>query len=326
MNRIISVVIPLFNRQKFVAATLRSLAPEHHKEVELQIIVVDDGSTDDGANMIRNQFPHVLVVSNRVNKGASACRNQGLAIASGDFVFFIDSDDLVEPGFFDNKLRLLFENQEVIGVYGPWCHFESEGEFRNQDIRPRRGQYPIYSADSNALILENLLSGWFIPINATLWRIQYIHKVGGFSEKLKINQDVDLYFRLLQQGHVIGVYSPRALIRIHSGDRVGHKISEEKLWQIMKVREFFFETLVGNGLDTTNNRKALALYGFNMWAMYRKAYPTVARSFLQFSNSIYPRLQLKGGVLLRGLARLVGNSNAVILKQLIRSSIRSQEF
>lgn len=322
----ISIVIPLFNRAKLVSDTLQSVAPENHPGVSLEVFVVDDHSSDDGVRVVTERFPWVKIITNIENRGASACRNQGLKEASGNYIFFLDSDDLVEPGFFKGRLELLEREFDAIGAYGPWSYFESDSGFEAIALTPRKADYPIQAEPSNELLLSNLLAGWYIPINATLWRIQYVRKVGGFSEELKINQDVDLYFRLLQQGHVIGVYSPRALIRIHSGDRVGHKISEEKLWQIMKVREFFFETLVGNGLDTTNNRKALALYGFNMWAVYRKAYPTVARSFLQFSNSIYPRLQLKGGVLLRGLARLVGNSNAVILKQLIRSSIRSQEF
>jgi glycosyltransferase involved in cell wall biosynthesis len=315
----ISVIIPLYNREHLISYTLQSLSAENHPDVSLEVILIDDNSTDNGVLLIKQKFSWVNLITNTINKGASACRNQGLKLAKGQHVFFIDSDDLVEPGFFFNRVMTLVEDPKLIGAYGPWTHFETEANYTIDTLRPRKSQYPLHSTDSNQLLLRNLLSGWFVPINATIWHTDVVRISGGFSESLKINQDVDFFFRMLQLGPIAGVDSPKALIRIHKGERVGQTISEEKLLQILNLRKYFYQTLEEKNLSSLENREALASYLLNMWALYRNAYPVVAKACLNFSKDIYPDLQLKGSVGLRLLSKLVGIEKAIVFKQFFRS-------
>ncbi|HWC76571.1 MAG TPA: glycosyltransferase family A protein, partial [Blastocatellia bacterium] len=99
----VSVIIPLYNRANLICFTLESLRADLHPGVGLEIIVVNDASTDDGVERVARNFPNVRVL-NQEHSGAPAARNAGLALASAEATLLLDSDDLVEPGFFKPRL------------------------------------------------------------------------------------------------------------------------------------------------------------------------------------------------------------------------------
>lgn len=316
---LVSVVVPLFNREKLISYTLNSLHPNHHPGVAMEVIVVDDGSTDRGVETVTSDFPWVKVVRNTVNRGASFCRNRGLELAKGSSICFVDSDDLLEKDFFATRVNLLETNPDICGAYGPWVHFESNAAFDERHVRPRKTSYPFYSAAEHNIILENLLIGWFIPINAFVWRAESVLKSGGFNEQLAINQDVDFCFRQILGGPVCGIPSPRALIRIHQGERVGRTISESTLSQMLDLRKYFLSTLRNSGMLMQRHSDALATYAFHLWADNRKSHPEASKLHLDFSRSLNPNLKLKGSLWFRTLALCLGNERAVKVKQQIQS-------
>ena len=100
----VSLVIPLYNKGEHVAACLRSVLAQSHPAMEL--LVIDDGSTDDGAaQMLALQAPSVRLVS-QPNAGVSVARNRGIALAQGDVVAFLDADDLLHPEYLATLVRL----------------------------------------------------------------------------------------------------------------------------------------------------------------------------------------------------------------------------
>ena len=100
----ISLVIPLYNKGEHVAACLRSALAQTHPALE--VLVIDDGSTDDGAAQVQAmQAPSVRLVS-QANAGVSVARNRGIALAQGDVVAFLDADDLLHPDYLATLVRL----------------------------------------------------------------------------------------------------------------------------------------------------------------------------------------------------------------------------
>lgn len=315
------MIIPLYNRIDLIPFTINSLDSSKHPHIELQVIVVDDSSTDGGPDHVESNFPWVKLIRNSVNKGAPACRNQGLSVARGEFVLFLDSDDLIEEDFFKAKLDAFTQFPNIAGVYGPWDYFESEAEFQEKDVRPRHTPYPLYQVPEQQKVIENILGGWFTPIHAMVWRTEWVKKIGGFREDLIINQDVDFCFRMLVKYPVVGVSSTRALIRMHDGVGIGalsqNDVLPQKLNQILHLREEMVEDLSELDRYDDANRKAVARYCFDFWCRYRKTNPAIAQKFLQFSKDQHPNLELKGTFGLRALAFLFGAEQAVKIKQWI---------
>lgn len=312
MSNHVSVVIPNFNRMELIQETLNSLRPEYHSGVELEVIVVDDGSTDGGDLLIEKNYPWVKL-EKQSKKGAPAARNNGLSLATGKYVLFLDSDDLVEKGFFLKKVSVLDERVEVSGVYGPWDHFDSE----TRKIIPRFKPYPL-EGELSGRHLERLLSGWYINPNAILWRLEIIKRLGGYKEGLLVNQDVELLFRMLSSGQkILGVESPRALYREHRGDRVGTVKSAEKLACILHLRKEFYGVLKEKHLWNESHAKSLGTFLFYTWAEYQDHFPKLSVEFLTFSREIYPRLRLRGRVLLQMLDITFGPVNAIKIRNRI---------
>jgi glycosyltransferase involved in cell wall biosynthesis len=314
----VSVIIPLYNRSQLIPFTLSSLSAENHAGIKLEIIVVDDGSTDGGPELVKNQFPWVRLVRNQANKGAPACRNQGLALASFEYLLFLDSDDLIDLDFFKERLKAIVDHKHIGGVYGPYEYFESEGTNSSIHKRPRKSNFPLYPYDERSLIIRNMLQGWYIPPHSILWKKKVLLEINGYNEKLLINQDVDICLRVLLRYPIIGVKAPLAWKRMHHGEKIGLVNSDIKLRQLLELRINYLAEL--ERLDQLNQeiKDAVAKFLFNKWVEFRKVYPTTSMEFLVTSKKLSPNLRLSGSIGLRLIARLLGNDSAIILKQSFR--------
>ena len=111
----ISVVIPLYNKAPYIARALNSvLAQERLPE---EIIVVDDGSTDGGGDLVKQFKDPLIRLIRQENQGVSAARNRGISLAKGELIAFLDADDTWQPGF----LKVISEMRELYpqaGIYG----------------------------------------------------------------------------------------------------------------------------------------------------------------------------------------------------------------
>lgn len=309
----VSVIIPFYNRSTLIGETLSCLSANKHK-TSLEVIAVDDGSTDHGAYVVQEDYPWVRLLK-QTNKGAPAARNLGLKYATGKYILFLDSDDLIAEDFFTKKILLLEKHDNIIGVYGPWKYFDSE----TRKILPRSSPYPIVEYPDSESHLDNLMGGRYIPCNALLWEKDVLLEIKGQREELVVNQDVDLNFRALLTGKILGTEAPDAMIRQHHGQRVGLADSTQKLRSILELRNFFYQRLKEKGLLTKEIRESLGRYLFNFWVSTRQDHPELANEFLALSQGIYPGLRLKGGKALQMLDMVMGPVNAIRIRSVLKS-------
>jgi glycosyltransferase involved in cell wall biosynthesis len=111
----VSIIIPLFNSEKYISETIESCLNQTYKNIE--IIIIDDGSTDESAKIAGNFIKHDSRVSIKYRetqpKGASACRNIGISEANGEYVIFLDSDDLLAPKCVDERVAYMETNSQL---------------------------------------------------------------------------------------------------------------------------------------------------------------------------------------------------------------------
>lgn len=110
---LVSIVIPCYNAQNFIVATLDSVYSQNYPNIE--VIVVNDGSTDNSTQLLQS-YKHPLTIVNTENAGVSHARNTGFKKSSGKYVVFLDSDDLFEPRFIESRVKKLqTEKTDVVG-------------------------------------------------------------------------------------------------------------------------------------------------------------------------------------------------------------------
>lgn len=308
----------MFNRAQLVPETLLSVQPADRGPYTTEVIVVDDGSTDGGAQLVARAFPWATVLVQH-HRGAPAARNRGLMEARGDYVLFLDSDDLLERGFFPPRIECLETHADVDGAYAPWQFFSQSDPTRAIQFE-RTPKYPIEPKPANKPHLLRLLAGQYLPIHATVWRTHVLRNVGGFDETLEINQDVDLTFRVLVRGAMLaGVEGPSALFREHAAMRQGTQTDNRmKSEQILRLRQRFLVELELAGRLDQAAESSLSCFCFVQWAGLLSSAPDLAEGFLELSRRLGGHTRPIGRLPTRLLARLLGPANAIRLREIVR--------
>jgi glycosyltransferase involved in cell wall biosynthesis len=220
---LVSVVIPAFNARRFVADAVRSALGQAYQPTE--VIVVDDGSTDDTAAVAMSAGDRVRVVR-QANQGLSGARNSGIEASSGEFVAFLDADDAWLNTKLSRQVDLLRARPEVGLVHTQVLDWD--GAERRVPRRfagdPQREAYVGDCTDK--LALRNGLI-----VSSVMVRREWLDRVGTFDRRITrpTVQDYDLWLRLAAAGCAFAVVDePLALYRVHSANASGNTFMMEQ--------------------------------------------------------------------------------------------------
>lgn len=250
MDRCIaSVVIPTHNRRPLLAEAVASSLEQTCAAVE--VIIVDDGSTDGTQDFVATRldsaWPHTRVRYFRQDQaGASAARNRGMREARGDFVQFLDSDDLLHRTKIDRQIAALERNPGApcCSCYGTMVEWV-DGEPRGPGVR-----IGSHATDSRQLVLElcsRRVHGMSTP--APLWRRAFLLQRPGWREDIALGDDLEYYVRLLLNAQRV-TFVPESLfvVRIHGGSRLSaDRMTEASLASLLRARREIFAALQGAG-------------------------------------------------------------------------------
>ncbi len=189
---LVSIIIPTFNREDVIAETLQSVINQTYNNWE--IIIVDDGSTDKTYNKILNfieQYPKQIKFFNRttVKKGGSVCRNIGIEKSNGDFIIFLDSDDVLASWCLEQRVNAILEFPELdFGIFHAETFTKTPGDGK---------LHTVFLASKNHLY--HFIAGHNIwQTSCPIWKKNYVIKLGGFNENYQRFQDTEFHFRALQ--------------------------------------------------------------------------------------------------------------------------------
>ena len=205
----ISIIMPCFNASQTIREAIQSVQRQAYADWEL--IVVDDGSTDESAKVVRGILDARIHLFVQDNAGAASARNRGLQEVKGRFIAFLDSDDTWDPAFLGKMLGALDPHEDAVLAYCGWQNVGVEGG-RGKPFVP-----PDYEPLDRA---EVLLGGCRWPIHGVLVRRHAVEVAGTFDVTLQTSEDYDLWMRIAPQGKLILVPEVLVYYHHHGGEQI----------------------------------------------------------------------------------------------------------
>jgi glycosyltransferase involved in cell wall biosynthesis len=231
MNRLpdISIVIPCFNVERYIEEAVRSV--EAACGLEHEIIAVDNGSTDGTLNVLHSLQKEVgaLSIVQTAERGASHARNKGLQLAKGEYIQFLDADDLLEPGKLDHQWKL--------------AHEQGAGIVAASYTRLTTGlqHLPVPVAPSAWLGLFTTRLG---ITSSCLFQTHAVRQVHGWDASLKSSQEYDLMFRLMRGGvQVLLDTEPLTIVRDREEGQISTSDPRPRWKQYVELRADILDTM-----------------------------------------------------------------------------------
>ena len=205
----VSVIIPTHNRAHLVGQSIQSVLDQTFTDLEL--IVVDDGSTDETETVVRGFDDARINYTYQDHTGIGAARNTGLRKAQGRYIAFLDSDDVWLPDLLEVQVPILREHLGIGLVYAKAQAIDKHGKPMNQI----RGSPQKYPGDA----VKSALYGDFVCIIATLVRRECFDRVGPFDETLMAREEWDMWIRIAKYYRLAHVDKVLARFRTHDDQR-----------------------------------------------------------------------------------------------------------
>jgi glycosyltransferase involved in cell wall biosynthesis len=207
----VSVIIPAYNAEPYVGEAIESVLAQTWRDFE--VVAIDDGSTDATLTILRSFEPRIRVVS-QPNRGPAAARNAGIDNSTGEYIAFLDGDDLWKAEKLSEQVSLLDQRSDVGLVYSESLMFSDAGR---RDIHRKIG----YAIEPS---LGFLLLGNCIPTSTVMFRRDCVNRVGRMSEAKELlegGEDYEYWLRIAQCYSIAGIPKPLAFYRTHQDNLMG---------------------------------------------------------------------------------------------------------
>lgn len=274
--KLVSVIIPVYNREKLIVEAVQSVYGQTHRPIEC--VIVDDGSSDQSVDVIKqliiqlNAEDFSIKLFQQKNAGAPTARNKGLKHANGEFIQFLDSDDLLYVHKIQDQVSFLEKHKAYDGVYGDWHH----GTVEN---------YDLIKGEKWDDTISQFYGGRVIHTLSFLFRRQIIDKIGPWDETLKRNQEIDYFLRgVLTGGNFDYLPQITGLWREHTGERI---VNSSGALSALAFHDKWFNEFKKLGLMNAARKKTVAYFFFWHAMELEQSYTKEALQYLYRAFKLY---------------------------------------
>jgi len=217
---LVSVIIPTYNRARWILEAIDSVLGQTYGNV--QLVVVDDGSTDDTRDMLRRRDGRVTVIHTGHNRGPAAARNRGISAAAGDLIAFLDSDDLWLPEKLSVQVRYFTDHPDC-----RVCQTEELWIRNGVRVNPMRKH-----AKHAGWIFNPCLARCIVSPSAVMLHRSVFECVGLFDEAMPACEDYDLWLRIAPVYEIHLITRPLIIKRGGHADQQSRRIPHLDRWRI----------------------------------------------------------------------------------------------
>lgn len=272
-----SIIIPCYNVAQFIEECLDSVYNQTYKAIE--VICIDNNSSDDTfveLAKLKIKYPS-LIIDKELKPGANAARNKGLEIANGEWIQFLDADDLIDKRKIEHQIDLIKNN-------------------RDSNIHFIAASFIKRSIDNKEIIFDDIepnnYLGTFISksgiTSANLWNKNAVNKAGKWNESLKSSQETDLMFRLILNDSFYLVDTiALTIIRERESGQISQRNPFEKWKQYIDIRLSYLEALKKKSPKEYNLHKGI-FYDFLMVSVLTLAKHSHKDAINYYTNDIKP--------------------------------------
>ena len=262
----VSVIIPTYNRSDLLKDAIASVLSQNYSDYE--IIIVDDGSTDDTQAVVSSYKSPKIIYFFQNNCGRSAARNSGISLARGEYIAFLDSDDIFMP----NKLELQTSFLDAHTSYGMVYSYANNVDENRQFLTHH------YDGNLSGQIYPDMLfiRNNFITTPTVMVRAKILSELGGFDVKMHMCEDLDLWRRIARKYKVMQLTEALAHVRIRSQEK-------PNIIELLDGRTNYYEKAIKDDENIIKIKKELYREMFSVYincALSHRDYFALTRLFI----------------------------------------------
>ncbi|PAX51489.1 glycosyltransferase family 2 protein [Brunnivagina elsteri] len=193
LPKLVSIIIPCFNASRWLSEAIDSCLQQTYSNIE--IIIIDDGSTDNSWEIIKNysdKYTNKIKYRSISHSGGNHARNLAISLSNGEYIQFLDADDYILPEKIERQVQFL-ETTDADVVYGDWRY-----QYHRDNGTIQLGKIEISGIQSD--ILESLLATWWVAVAALLYKRSSVDNSDGWDENLPAVQDRDFFLSVVING------------------------------------------------------------------------------------------------------------------------------
>ncbi|HEU5297845.1 MAG TPA: glycosyltransferase [Burkholderiaceae bacterium] len=229
---LVSVIVPAFNCAAFIRQSIDSVLRQDY--APLEVLVVDDGSTDDTVKIL-GEYGDRIKVLHQANGGPAAARNRAVRAARGEYLAFVDGDDLWLPGHTNALMSYAIAHPEVKVVFADWLVWPADADGGYSPLQlPSVAAQPEVDPGAGEGLYGRLLFDSVIHIIASLIHRSAYEAVGGFDESLRTGSDYDFWLRVSRKFSAVKLRAPVAVYRQNPASVTNTVRAENNPYRLLK--------------------------------------------------------------------------------------------
>lgn len=315
-NPLVSIIIPCFNAEKHLHETVNSIVKQHYHNWEC--IIINDHSTDRTPEIAKKySYEHPDRFKYKINsrKGACAARNEGLRVAKGEYIQFLDADDLLSEDKIQKQILQLASEDAFTISNCAWAKFTNIGEAPSPSVQATNKNY----SNPKQWLSDSWFGEGMSLISTWLTSRKLINLAGAWDEELLINQDGEYFCRVLLNANKIEFVEDCMVYYRQSNPK---SISKQKSFEVFQsqLNSYLKYKCHIQRLDQTTQDLMLPALGAQLSDYYirmKLTYPSLAYQAVEELKKLNMEPTPQGGRLFKNLSRFFGLDNAIKIRTLL---------